>query len=143
MRQLLCSGCGAVNRIPEARNALEAKCGRCGARLFGGQPLDVDLRGLEAHLAASRGMGLLVDVWAPWCGPCRMMEPAIKQVAQELSGKVKVVKINIDDNQDLARQFGIQSVPTLMLFQHGKLLKQQAGALPYPQLKQWVERNLP
>lgn len=86
---------------------------------------------------------VLVDVWAPWCGPCRMMEPAIKQIAQALSGRVKVVKINIDDNQDLARQFGIQSVPTLMLFQNGRLVRQQAGALPYPQLKQWVERDLP
>lgn len=85
---------------------------------------------------------VLVDVWAPWCGPCRMMEPAIKQIAQEYRGRVTVVKINIDDNQELAQQYGIQSVPTLMLFQNGRLVNRQAGALPYPQLKQWLDRHL-
>lgn len=86
---------------------------------------------------------VLVDVWAPWCGPCRMMEPSIKQLAETYKGQLTVIKVNIDDNPALARQYGIQGVPTLMLFKEGEKLFQQAGAMPYPQLKQLMSRYLP
>lgn len=86
---------------------------------------------------------VLVDFWAPWCGPCRSMEPLIKQIAQEYKGRLKVIKINVDNNPALASQLRIQGVPTLILFQQGKVLAQQTGALPYPQLKELIERHLP
>ncbi len=85
---------------------------------------------------------ILVDFWAPWCGPCRMMEPAIKDIAQRFEGRLKVIKLNIDNNQPLARKYQIQGVPTLMLFKHGKILMQQAGAMTPPQIEQLLSPHL-
>lgn len=85
---------------------------------------------------------VLVDFWAPWCGPCQMMEPAIKAIAQQFAGRLKVIKLNIDKNQPLARKYQIQGVPTLMLFKNGKILMQQAGAMTPPQIEQLLRPYL-
>ena len=84
----------------------------------------------------------LVDFWAPWCGPCRMMEPAIKEIAKQFEGRLKVIKLNIDNNQALARKYQIQGVPTLMLFKQGQVLMQQSGAMTPPQIAQLLAPHL-
>ena len=86
---------------------------------------------------------VLVDVWAPWCGPCRMVSPALEKLAGELAGKLKLVKVNADDNPEVSRRFEVQSIPTLVLLDHGQVVDKQIGALPEHQLRSWLESKLP
>ena len=86
---------------------------------------------------------MLVDLWAPWCGPCRMVSPALEQLARELAGKLKLVKVNADDNPEVSRRFEVQAIPTLVLLDHGKVVDKQIGARPEHQLRPWLESKLP
>jgi thioredoxin 1 len=86
---------------------------------------------------------VLVDFWAEWCGPCRMVAPVIEQIAREYKGKLRVVKIDVDQKPELSSQYGIQSIPTIMMFHRGKVLMRQSGALPYVTLKQVIDRSMP
>ncbi|MBL7996911.1 thioredoxin [bacterium] len=85
---------------------------------------------------------VFVDFWAEWCGPCRMVAPSVKQLAEELAGRLTVIKINVDEKPEIASQYGIQSIPTFMIFYKGKAVSRFSGAMPYPMLKQEVEKNL-
>lgn len=85
---------------------------------------------------------VVVDFWAEWCGPCRMIGPALEEISDELAGKVKIVKINVDENQNVATQFGIRSIPTLLLFKDGELAGQKAGASPKSELTKWIQSAL-
>lgn len=102
-------------------------------------PVDVDEHGFEAFV--STGGLVLIDVWAPWCGPCRFLSPIVDQVAQEMAGRVKVGKVNSDENPAVTHAFGIQGIPTLLLFSDGRLVDRVTGALPKPQLVQWLQRH--
>ena len=86
---------------------------------------------------------VLVDVWAPWCGPCRMVSPALEKLAGELAGELKLVKVNADDNPEVSRRFEVQSIPTLVILDHGEVVDKQIGALPEHQLRSWLESKLP
>lgn len=103
------------------------------------RPVDVTEEDFERFVT---GGGLvLIDVWAPWCGPCRFLSPIVDQVAQEMAGRVKVGKLNSDENPAVAQAFGIQGIPTLLLFLDGRLVDRVTGALPKPQLVQWLHRH--
>ena len=126
---LPCPHCGATNRLPAARIDEHPDCGRCGRPLLAGQPLDLDDGNFDAVLAATK-LPVVVDFWAAWCGPCRMMAPAFKQAAAQLQGRALLVKVNSDDSPMLSQRYGIRSIPTLLRLQGGRETARQSGAVP-------------
>jgi thioredoxin 2 len=142
MRQLVCPGCGATNRAPEEKNAAAAKCGRCGEVLFRGQPLDVSSAQLQTHLRASQGVALLLDVWAPWCGPCRMMAPHFAAAAGQLEPGVRLLKLNSEAEPQAAADLGVSGIPALLLFRDGRVIARQAGAMSANQIVAWATQAL-
>lgn len=138
---IVCPGCHAPNRIPAARLADRPRCGRCKQALFTGQPIVLTDQTFDRHL--NRGeVPLVVDFWAPWCGPCRMMAPFFEQAAAELEPNVRFAKVNTDENPRLAQQYGISSIPTTALFKGGREVARQAGAMNLAQLRQWIQSQV-
>jgi len=138
---VVCSRCATVNRLLTGKPASEGKCGKCHAPLFSGHPEDVSAAAFEKHV--SRGtVPVLVDVWAPWCGPCRMMAPAFEAAARDLEPKVRLIKLNSDDEQALAGRLGIRGIPTMILFRGGSELARTSGALSASQIVSWARDRL-
>jgi thioredoxin 2 len=123
-----CPGCGATNRLPAGRIDEAPTCGRCGKPLLQGQPLELTDGNFDAVVGATR-LPVLVDFWAPWCGPCRMMAPAFEQAGRQLAGRALLVKVNSDDNPALSQRYGIRSIPTLVRFDGGRESQRQPGAV--------------
>ena len=138
---LPCPHCGATNRVPVARIDETPDCGRCGKPLRQGQPIELGDADFDAVVGATR-LPVLVDFWAPWCGPCRMMAPAFEQAGRQLAGRALLVKVNSDDSPRLSGRFGIRSIPTLVLVHQGRELARVSGALTTPQIVQWVHQSL-
>ena len=138
---VVCSHCGAVNRIPAARPALSANCGKCSTRLFEGKPADVDAAVFERQVARSSAP-VLVDVWAPWCGPCRMMAPAYEAAAKQLEPEVRLIKLNSDEHQQVAGRLGIRGIPTMILYRNGREIARQSGAMTASQIVQWTRQAM-
>ncbi len=139
---VVCSKCGTINRLPLSRTAIDAKCGKCKAKVFAGHPEDVAAEIFNRQIARST-LPVLVDVWAPWCGPCRMMAPAYEAAARELEPHVRLIKLNSDAEQAIASRLGIQGIPTMILFHGGKELARTSGAMPANQIVRWVRDRLP
>jgi thioredoxin 2 len=134
---ITCPHCLTKNRIPEARAGEDPSCGRCGQALLSGEALAVDEARFEAIVAGSE-LPVLVDFWAPWCGPCRMMAPQFEAAARQLKGRALLLKVNSDEAPGLSARFGIRSIPTLIQLQDGRERQRISGALQAPQILQWL-----
>lgn len=138
---IVCPHCNAVNRIPSQRLADNPKCGKCANPLFTAKPLELAAPAFQQHLQRS-DIPLLVDFWAPWCGPCKMLTPTIEALAEDYEGKIKVVKVNVDDNQELAAKYGIRGIPTVMVFKDGEVHSTMVGLQPREQLAEAIDNVL-
>jgi len=139
---LKCDACGAVNRVDERRLTSLPVCGRCGNPLsVGSKPTAVGAENFQKEVIDWPGT-VLVDFWAPWCGPCKALAPILEELASSRAGSLKIVKVNTDENAELASQFGIFSIPTLILFHRGNMINQVSGALPKAQLEDWIDSSL-
>jgi thioredoxin 2 len=136
-----CSHCGGKNRILRSRVGDDPQCGRCHKKIFPRTPITVTDDTWKDEVEDSP-IPVLVDFWAPWCGPCRAVAPVLQQLAGERGGRLKIVKLNVDENPRLASRFGIQSIPTMMLFRGPLELDQMRGALPKAAIEARIARFL-
>jgi len=143
MPHIVCPHCAATNRIPEDKMIADsgANCGKCKLPLFTGKPIEANMASFGKQLSNS-DLPLIVDFWAPWCGPCRNFAPTFAQVAAQMPMQARFIKVNTEEQQQLAAQFSIRSIPTLMVFKGGQKVGELSGALSAPQLTQWVKQYL-
>ena len=136
-----CPQCDSIVRLPAARAGEQPKCPRCKTRLLTGAPVALHAASFAAHVERAT-LPVLVDFWAPWCGPCRMMAPVLDRTASERATGLRVAKVNTDEQPQLAERFGIRSIPTLILFREGRERARQSGAVDAASLSRWLDHTL-
>jgi len=138
---LVCPHCNSTNRVATAQLEAELSCGSCHKPLFDKHPSSLTATGLEAQIAKSE-VPVVVDFWAPWCGPCRMMAPEYEKACAMLEPHARFVKVDTEAHQEVGAKHNIRSIPTLVVFKGGREVQRQAGALPAAALQQWVARAI-
>jgi thioredoxin 2 len=139
--QVVCSNCGQINRLPAGRPASGACCGSCRQPIFSGRPIEVDEQGFGRQVARS-DVPLLVDIWAPWCGPCRAMAPTFERAAKELEPNVRLLKLNSDTAPTTSSRLGITGIPTLLLMRGGREISRRSGAMDTRNIVTWARAGL-
>jgi thioredoxin 2 len=134
---VVCPHCATLNRVPENRLQDDPVCGQCGKALLPSEPVELTDATFDRFVAKSE-LPVLVDFWAPWCGPCKMMAPQFAQAAAELKGRAVLVKVNTDDNPQVSVRNRIRSIPTLALYRGGEEVKRQSGVMPARELQRWA-----
>jgi thioredoxin 2 len=140
-KNIVCPHCAATNRVPVDKPAQQARCGGCHRALFDGHPAAVDGVRFARHRAAN-DIAVLVDVWAPWCGPCKMMAPMFERAAASLEPEVRLLKLNADEEQQTSAELGVSGIPALLLFRDGKLIARTAGAMDANRIVSWTRQQL-
>ena len=135
--EVACPVCAAVNRVPDDRLAERPNCGKCHSPLLPGKPVDLTSASFDTFVSRS-GLPVVVDFWASWCGPCKMMAPVFAQTASELATRARFAKVETEVEQGLAARYGIRSIPTLAVFRNGQEIARQAGAMDGANLKRWL-----
>jgi thioredoxin 2 len=138
---VVCTGCGKKNRLPYERLDGDVRCGQCKEPMsLPDEPIEIDQSADFDRLISRSALPVVVDYWAPWCGPCRMVAPELKKVAARTAGRAIVVKINTDDLPDLGERYAIRSIPTLAVFAGGRELARSSGARPAAEIERFVEQ---
>jgi thioredoxin 2 len=137
--KVVCPHCGRVNAIPKKESYSKANCGHCKNSLLATRPINLDAAAFDNHVANS-DIPVIVDFWAPWCGPCKMMAPAFEAAAEAFVLKARFAKLNTEEQQSVAARFGIRSIPTVIAFKNNREIDRVSGALSAEQLKEWVGR---
>jgi len=136
-RKVVCQHCDAIVGVPADRIGDGPRCPSCHKPLFAGHPVELTGRNFDRHIGSS-DLPVVVDFWAPWCGPCRMMAPAYEEAAKRMEPSLRFAKLNTDEAQDVAGRFAIRSIPTMIVFKHGREVARQSGAMGAEQLSGWL-----